>query len=69
MRFLKQEYQEDKNDLVITDTELKQVAYIFKCNKSTLQMKGKINSITIGEWTVSHMSFGAVSPGKICTCR
>ncbi|XP_077665236.1 adenylyl cyclase-associated protein 2 isoform X4 [Eretmochelys imbricata] len=41
------EYQEDKNDLVITDTELKQVAYIFKCNKSTLQMKGKINSITI----------------------
>ncbi|XP_077209364.1 adenylyl cyclase-associated protein 2 [Paroedura picta] len=41
------EYQEDKNDLLITDTELKQVAYIFKCNKSTLQMKGKINSITI----------------------
>ncbi|XP_066480883.1 adenylyl cyclase-associated protein 2 isoform X2 [Tiliqua scincoides] len=41
------EYQEDKNDLLITDTELKQVAYIFKCNKSTLQMKGKINSITV----------------------
>nr|KAF6504197.1 cyclase associated actin cytoskeleton regulatory protein 2 [Rousettus aegyptiacus] len=41
------EYQEDRNDLVISETELKQVAYIFKCNKSTLQMKGKINSITI----------------------
>ncbi|XP_045154621.1 adenylyl cyclase-associated protein 2 [Echinops telfairi] len=41
------EYQEDRNDLVIEDIELKQVAYIFKCNKSTLQMKGKINSITI----------------------
>ncbi|NWS23774.1 CAP2 protein, partial [Polioptila caerulea] len=41
------EYQEDKNDLVISNTELKQVAYIFKCNKSTLQIKGKINSITI----------------------
>ncbi|NXC13689.1 CAP2 protein, partial [Corythaeola cristata] len=41
------EYQEDKNDLIITNTELKQVAYIFKCNKSTLQIKGKINSITI----------------------
>ncbi|NXQ81364.1 CAP2 protein, partial [Nyctibius grandis] len=41
------EYQEDKNDLVINDTELKQVAYIFNCNKSTLQIKGKINSITI----------------------
>ncbi|NXU50818.1 CAP2 protein, partial [Turnix velox] len=41
------EYQEDKNDLVINNTELKQVAYIFKCNQSTLQIKGKINSITI----------------------
>ncbi|XP_004693343.1 PREDICTED: adenylyl cyclase-associated protein 2 [Condylura cristata] len=41
------EYQEDRNDLVIAETELKQVAYIFKCNKSTLQIKGKVNSITI----------------------
>ncbi|GAB5571201.1 adenylyl cyclase-associated protein 2 isoform X1 [Prionailurus iriomotensis] len=41
------EYQEDRHDLVISETELKQVAYIFSCNKSTLQMKGKINSITI----------------------
>nr|KAF6443255.1 cyclase associated actin cytoskeleton regulatory protein 2 [Molossus molossus] len=41
------EYQEDRNDLVISETELKQVAYIFECNKSTLQIKGKINSITI----------------------
>ncbi|KAM6455227.1 adenylyl cyclase-associated protein 2 isoform 1-T3 [Liasis olivaceus] len=41
------EYQEDKNDLLISNTELKQVAYIFKCSKSTLQIKGKVNSITI----------------------
>uniref|UniRef100_A0A673TI76 Adenylyl cyclase-associated protein n=1 Tax=Suricata suricatta TaxID=37032 RepID=A0A673TI76_SURSU len=41
------EYQENRPDLVISETELKQVAYIFNCNKSTLQMKGKINSITI----------------------
>ncbi|TKC52095.1 hypothetical protein EI555_021281 [Monodon monoceros] len=41
------EYQEDRNDLVISETELRQVAYIFKCSKSTLQIKGKINSITI----------------------
>uniref|UniRef100_A0A8C5SJY7 Adenylyl cyclase-associated protein n=1 Tax=Laticauda laticaudata TaxID=8630 RepID=A0A8C5SJY7_LATLA len=41
------EYQEDKNDLLISDTELKQVAYIFKCNKSTLQIKGKVNSIIV----------------------
>ncbi|XP_063154980.1 adenylyl cyclase-associated protein 2 [Candoia aspera] len=41
------EYQEDKNDLLISDTELKQVAYIFKCSKSTLQIKGKVNSIIV----------------------
>lgn len=36
-------------DLVISNTELKQVVYAFKCNKSTLQVKGKLNSITLGE--------------------
>ncbi|CAM4510961.1 adenylyl cyclase-associated protein 2 [Caretta caretta] len=54
------EYQEDKNDLVITDTELKQVAYIFKCNKSTLQMKGKINSITIDNCRKFGLAFDNV---------
>lgn len=34
---------------MISDTELKQVVYAFKCNKSTLQVKGKINSITLGK--------------------
>ncbi|XP_041931970.1 adenylyl cyclase-associated protein 1 [Alosa sapidissima] len=43
----KVENQEGVQGLVISDTELKQVVYAFKCNKSTLQVKGKINSITI----------------------
>uniref|UniRef100_A0A1A8BHA2 CAP, adenylate cyclase-associated protein, 2 n=1 Tax=Nothobranchius kadleci TaxID=1051664 RepID=A0A1A8BHA2_NOTKA len=38
---------EQKHDLVIEETELKQVVYIFSCNTSTLQIKGKINSIII----------------------
>uniref|UniRef100_A0A4W4F099 Adenylyl cyclase-associated protein n=1 Tax=Electrophorus electricus TaxID=8005 RepID=A0A4W4F099_ELEEL len=41
------ENQEGAQGLVISDTELKQVVYAFKCNNSTLQIKGKINSITI----------------------
>ncbi|XP_075995166.1 adenylyl cyclase-associated protein 2 [Genypterus blacodes] len=41
------EHFEQKHDLVIEETELKQVAYIFSCNNSTLQIKGKINSIII----------------------
>ncbi|XP_051246210.1 adenylyl cyclase-associated protein 1 [Dicentrarchus labrax] len=43
----KVENQEGAQDLVIGDTELKQVVYAYKCNKSTLQVKGKINSIIV----------------------
>ncbi|XP_014439738.1 LOW QUALITY PROTEIN: adenylyl cyclase-associated protein 1-like, partial [Tupaia chinensis] len=41
------ENQENASNLVIDDTELKQVAYIDKCVNTTLQIKGKINSITV----------------------
>ncbi|XP_016136362.1 adenylyl cyclase-associated protein 1-like [Sinocyclocheilus grahami] len=41
------ENQESAHGLVISDTELKQVVYAFKCNNSTLQVKGKINSIIL----------------------
>lgn len=44
-----QENHEGAQNLVIGQTELKQVVYVFKCNKSTLQVKGKINAITLGE--------------------
>ncbi|XP_034560472.1 adenylyl cyclase-associated protein 1 [Notolabrus celidotus] len=43
----KVENQEGAEGLVIKDTELKQVVYAYKCNKSTLQVKGKINSIIV----------------------
>ncbi|KAF7667254.1 hypothetical protein LDENG_00069970 [Lucifuga dentata] len=43
----KVENQEGEQNLVISDTELKQVVYAFKCNNSTLQVKGKLNSITV----------------------
>ncbi|KAM8767400.1 adenylyl cyclase-associated protein 2 isoform 2-T3 [Acanthopagrus schlegelii] len=38
---------EQAHDLVIEETELKQVVYVFSCNNSTLQVKGKINSIIV----------------------
>ncbi|KAJ8273060.1 hypothetical protein GJAV_G00096920 [Gymnothorax javanicus] len=41
------ENQEGAQGLEINDTELKQVVYAYKCNNSTLKIKGKINSITI----------------------
>ncbi|XP_077193708.1 adenylyl cyclase-associated protein 1 [Paroedura picta] len=41
------ENYEGASNLVISDTELKQVAYVYKCINSTLHIKGKINSITL----------------------
>ncbi|XP_054619639.1 adenylyl cyclase-associated protein 2 [Dunckerocampus dactyliophorus] len=38
---------EKKHDLLIEDTELKQVAYVFGCEDTTLQIKGKLNSIIV----------------------
>lgn len=38
---------EQKHDLIIDETELKHVVYVFGCNNSTLQVKGKINSIIV----------------------
>lgn len=41
------ENHENASKLEIANTELKQVVYIYKCVNSTLQVKGKINSITV----------------------
>ncbi|XP_068093043.1 adenylyl cyclase-associated protein 2 [Hyperolius riggenbachi] len=54
------EYQDGVNNLVISDTELKQVVYIYKCKKSTLQIKGKINSIIIDNCTKLGLVFDDV---------
>lgn len=57
---LLQENFEQAHDLVIEETELKQVVYVFSCNNSTLQVKGKINSIIVGELTESRLKIFAL---------
>jgi len=41
------EYQKNQTSLTIADTEMNQVVYIFKCEGSTIQVKGKVNSIVM----------------------
>nr|CAG4642617.1 EOG090X08PR [Evadne anonyx] len=41
------EYQKNQTNLLITDTEMRQNVYVFKCEGSTIQVKGKVNSITL----------------------
>lgn len=46
--FLSQEFQENNRDLVIAEPETSQTVYIYSCKNSTIQVKGKINSMVVG---------------------
>ncbi|KAB0379178.1 hypothetical protein FD755_006962 [Muntiacus reevesi] len=63
------ENQENVSSLVIEDTELKQVAYIFKCVNSTLQIKGKINSITVDNCKKLRLVFDDVGIVEIINSK
>ncbi|XP_068567426.1 adenylyl cyclase-associated protein 1 isoform X2 [Cebidichthys violaceus] len=66
----KVENQEGVQDLVINDTELKQVVYAYKCNQSCLQVKNKINSITIDNCKKLGLVFDdVVGIVEIINCR
>lgn len=66
----KVENQQNASKLVIRDTELKQVVYAFKCNNSTLHVKGKINSITIDNCKKLGLVFDdVVGIVEIINCR
>jgi len=41
------EYQNGNRNIVISDVNTKQSVYIFRCTDSTVQVKGKVNSITL----------------------
>ena len=41
--------------MVIDETNLKQTVYMYKCENSTLQIKGKVNSITLGTHTCHEL--------------
>nr|CAG4638553.1 EOG090X08PR [Cyclestheria hislopi] len=41
------EYQKNQSGLVISQVEMNQTVYIFKCEGSTIQVKGKVNSIVL----------------------
>lgn len=61
---------EQKQDLIIEETELKQVAYVFNCNNSTLQIKGKINSIILDDCKKLGLVFdNVVGIVEIINCK
>lgn len=41
------EFQKNRSDLVVDQTDLKHTVYIYKCRECTVTVKGKVNSILI----------------------
>ncbi|XP_005993962.1 adenylyl cyclase-associated protein 1 [Latimeria chalumnae] len=64
------ENHENASNLVIEDTQLKQVVYAYKCLNSTLQVKGKINSITLDNCKKTGLVFDdVVGIVEVINCR
>lgn len=59
------ENQEGNQNMVIDNCEVNQTVYMYKCNNSVLQVKGKVNSITLD----SCKKCGIVFEDLIGTCE
>jgi adenylyl cyclase-associated protein len=51
------EYHHDNKNIIISETEMKQTVYIFKCDNCTIQVKGKVNAITMDGCKKSALVF------------
>jgi len=64
------EYQNNEHEIVIDVTDIKHTVYIFKCNKATIQVKGKCNSISIDNCVKTAVVFeNALSQAEIVNSR
>jgi len=64
------EYQVNNKEIIISDTEAKQTCYIFKCSKSVIQIKGKINAIVLDNCDKTAVVFeNLVSTCDIVNCN
>lgn len=64
------EYQKDNRNLLIGDTEMKQTVYIYKCENCTIQIKGKVNAITLDSCKKSAVVFDeAIASLDVINCQ
>jgi len=64
------EWQENNQNIQITETELRQTIYIYKCEKSVVQISGKVNSITLdGCKRVAVVFSDAVAQVELVNCN
>jgi len=64
------EYQMGRKDLKIEEVELNQVVYMFGCKDSTIQIKGKLNSIVIDSCIKTAIVFDSLLASvEFVNCR
>lgn len=64
------EYQKNKTDLIVENVEMNNVVYLFKCESSTVQVRGKINSITLDSCKKTSIVFdNLVSSIEFINCQ
>nr|CAG4643315.1 EOG090X08PR [Ilyocryptus agilis] len=54
------EYQKNQPGIMVSETEMNQVVYIYKCEGSTIQVKGKVNSIVLDSCKKSSVVLDSV---------
>jgi len=63
------DWQENNKNIVISDTEVKHTVYIYKCEGSVIQIKGKVNAITIDNCKKCGVVFeNAVASVELVNC-
>lgn len=64
------EYHKGNPDIVLEDVNMRQTVYIYKCENSTVQVRGKINSITLDSCKKVALVFeDVVSTVDIVNCQ
>jgi len=64
------EYQSNNKMLAVEDPEPKQTVYIYKCDSSVVQIKGKVNNITLDSCNKTGVVFdNAIASIEVVNCR
>jgi adenylyl cyclase-associated protein len=63
------EYQVGNKEIVIDQTEVKQTVYIYRCQNSVIQIKGKVNAVTVDECSKTGIVFeNVVAAFEVVNC-
>jgi len=64
------EFQRNNSGLVIEDTEVNQSVYVYKCDGSTIQVKGKVNNVILDSCKKTAVVFkSVVSSCEFINCQ